>query len=255
MTATEIAILGLSGMIAGIMNSAAGGGTFVAFPALIFLGISPIQANATATIATWPGTISTLIAYREELKDQYAKIPKLAILSTIGGAIGSTVLLFISNKFFSDLVPYLLLIATLFFTARPTINRWIQSNKSIQAHTFLYVGSLQILFILICIYGGFFGAGMGIMLLAIFGLMGMQNMHQMNALRSVIGACTNTITIIIFIVAGLVHWPQAIVMGVGTMLGGYTSARYFRRLSPEWMRKAVIIIAWAMTIYFFVRSS
>jgi uncharacterized membrane protein YfcA len=236
------------------MNSAAGGGTFVAFPALIFLGIPPIQANATATIATWPGTVSTLIAYREELKDQYAKIPKLAILSTIGGTIGSIALLFISNTLFSDLVPYLLLVATLFFTARPTIKRWIQENKTIQANSPVYVRALQILFVIICIYGGFFGAGMGIMLLAIFGLMGMQNMHQMNALRSLIGACANTISVIVFIVAGLVHWPQAIIMSAGAILGGYTSATYFRRLSPEWMRKAVIIIAWTMTIYFFLKS-
>jgi uncharacterized membrane protein YfcA len=252
--ATPIALF-LAGLLGGVMNSAAGGGIFVAFPVLLFLGVPSIQANATATIAIFPGTVATMLGYRQELLAQTNRLPRVAILSFIGGTIGSVLLLRMSNASFSGCVPYLLLLATIMFTASPAILKWIRHHPITGHRDIVFQTMLWTIFVLICVYGGFFGAGMGIMVLGLFGVMGMTKMHQMNSLRSFTGFCSNVVAILLFTVAGIVQWRYALIMGSGAILGGYTSGIYFRRMSSGWMRNVILLVAWGLTIYFFFMSN
>jgi uncharacterized membrane protein YfcA len=251
---TEAVLLLGAGFISGLLNSVAGGGSFVAFPALIMVGLLPIQANATATLAVWPGTFATMFAYRKELATHTKKLPLFIFLSVFGGLIGALILLHISNSTFANLVPYLLLAATVLFTFRTHIFACISKiapsyNEISKSKTYSIV--MILLFVAIAIYGGFFGAGMGILLLALFGLMGMKNLHEMNALRSCSGLCANSIAIVLFATSGIIMWKQALIMAVGGVIGGYGGAYYALRLPQSWSRAAVIIIAWSMTAYFF----
>ena len=252
MPLTTILILLIAGIISGGLNAVAGGGSFVAFPVLIWLGLSSIEANATATLAVWPGTFATMFAYRKELASHTKKLPYFISLSILGGAIGALLLLHISSTHFARLVPYLLLAATLLFTFRTRLMVWI-GQMGHSSSSLLYRILMVTLFVAICIYGGFFGAGMGILLLALLGLMGMHHMHEMNALRSCSGLCANSIAILLFAASGIILWPHALVMALGTIIGGYGGAYYARRLPQSWSRKAVIMIAWGMTGYFFLK--
>jgi len=201
-----------------------GGGSFVAFPVLIFLGLSPIEANATATLAIFPGTFATLFTYRNELLLHKEKLPFYISLSTIGGAVGALILLNISNVTFSSIVPYLLLVATLLFTFRARLIRLINkfTKKSGGARGGgAYHAFMVFLFIAISIYGGFFGAGMGILMLALLSLMGMHNIHEMNALRACTGLFANIIAIILFGMSGIIMWKDAAIMALGCIAGGF----------------------------------
>jgi len=251
---TDITLLFFAGVVSGVLNALAGGGSFVAFPVLILVGLLPIEANATATLAVWPGTFATMFAYRKELVTHTKKLPFFISLSVVGGMIGAAMLLHISNAAFANLVPYLLLAATLLFTFRTRLIAGINKVSSHEGYSYIspfYSIIMAILFVAISIYGGFFGAGMGILLLALFSLMGMHNIHEMNALRSCSGLCANSIAIIMFGFAGIILWPQALVMAVGGIIGGYGGAYYALRLPQVWSRNAVVVIAWSMTIYFF----
>jgi len=222
----------------------------VAFPALMWLGLSSIEANATSTLAVWPGTLATMLAYRRELRTHTRKLPYFIALSLIDGGIGAVLLLHMPTSVFTRLVPYLLLAATLLFTFKTRLISWIGSIGHDTSSPW-YRCITVTLFIAICVYGGFFGAGMGILLLALFGMMGMHHLHEMNALRSCSGLCANSIAIVLFASSGIILWPQAIVMGIGCIIGGYAGAYYALRLPQAWSRLAVITIAWSMTVYFF----
>lgn len=254
MEISHVFLLFVAGVISGGLNAVAGGGSFIAFPALIWVGLLPINANATATLAVWPGTLATMFAYRRELATHTRKLPLYITLSILGGLIGAMILLHISNATFANLVPYLLLAATLLFTFRRQLISWVHALSMRYAGRStlpLYSMLMIILFIAISVYGGFFGAGMGILLLALFSLMGMQNLHEMNALRSCSGLCANSIAIALFSASGIIMWKQAFAMAIGGVLGGYGVAHVALRLPQSWSRYAVIIIAWGMTGYFF----
>jgi len=255
MTLTETAVLAGTGFLSGLMNSIAGGGSFLAFPVLMFLGLLPINANATSTVALWPGTLSTMIAYHQELWLQKKRLPVLITLSIIGGAAGAITVLHISNDSFIRVVPYLLLIATLMFTFRPQIINWIRarahrSDEEVSVSQLFIFFTFCLAFIL-SVYNGFFGAGFGIMMLAALGLMGMHHMHEMNAVRSCCGLVSNTVALIIFIVSGLVSWPHVFFMAGGAVIGGYGGAKMARTMPPDHVRRMVIILGWGMTTYFF----
>ena len=253
MTAYHAFILVSSGLVSGAMNSLAGGGSFVAFPVLVFLGLLPIEANATATFAVFPGTVSTLFIYRKELLKHKEKLPFYISLSTIGGAFGALLLINISNESFATIVPYLLLMATLLFTARPVINK-ITRQRVVGSGSVAYRALMILLLIAICIYGGFFGAGMGILMLALLSLMGMQNIHEMNSLRACVGLFANIIAIVFFGISGLIQWQYAAIMAIGCILGGYFGAHYALKLKPSISQMIVIIIGWSMTVYFFWKN-
>jgi uncharacterized protein len=247
-------LLFTTAFIAGGLNAVAGGGSFITFPMLIFTGVSPIVANATNTTAMWAGSLSSVGAYRRDFAIERRVLMILTVTSVIGGTIGSIALLYTSADVFRKLIPYLLLLATCVFIFGESSKQWLQSldrNKSVNSPR---LGYLVIVQLAIAIYGGFFGAGAGILMLAALTLSSFTDMNTMNALKSFMGTCFNGIAVILFMVAGLVTWPQAILMSIGSALGGYLFARFARQIPPQILRQFVSIVAISMTTYFFVHG-
>ncbi|ARV60058.1 hypothetical protein BZZ01_16795 [Nostocales cyanobacterium HT-58-2] len=240
--------------VAGGLNAVAGGGSFITFPALIFTGVQPIAANATNNTAMWLAALASAGAYRQDLSIQRRELLLLCATSLVGGVIGSVALLYTSPDMFKKLIPYLLLLATLIFTFSEPLKAWfqLQSQKSSSKSPPLL--SLMLAQLAIAIYGGFFGAGLGILMLATLTFLGIKNIHTMNAFKTFLGSCINGIAIIPFIIAGVIAWHQAILMAVGGSLGGYLCAHYARKVEPRLIRRFVMIIAFSMTAYFFIRS-
>ena len=302
MTFAQIVLLFIAAILGGTLNAVAGGGTFITLPSLIFTGILPINANATSTVALWPGSIASIGAYYKELLLQKrSQVMLLSITSLIGGVLGAFLLLSTSQSTFVLLLPYLLLIATVLFTisgpitARmrqrhaeqkpaPTLAPAATSNEALAASSnatplpptsavdqpnqesqleqntplgrntsWSVLFGIAVLQFIISIYGGYFGGGIGILMLATLGLMGMENIHEMNALKTLLTACINGVAVIIFIAKGVVEWPQAILMVIGAIIGGFGGAYFARKLNPLWVRWFVIAVGITMTIYFFVR--
>jgi len=243
-------------LLAGTINSVAGGGTFISFPALLFTGVNPIIANATNNTALWMGTIASLGAYRSELAERKHKLLILASVSLFGGLLGSFLLLYTSSDFFSRLIPYLLLSATLLFTFSKHVTRMLKgrlpdwSDADINAPP---AGVLLLQFV-IAIYGGFFGGGMGILMLAVLSVLGLGTIHTMNAFKCFLGICINGISIIPFIISGMVAWHQALLMASGAILGGYIGAVWAQKIDPMLVRRFVIFLGFAMSAYFFLKK-
>ena len=236
------------------MNSVAGGGTFFTFPSLIFAGVPPIQANATSSVALWPGLAASVGAYRKELKKQNAPLViVLSITSLIGSIAGAFLLLGTSQATFVHLIPWLLLLATVLFTFNKPIVALlrIETKSAVSWKSLLGVAVLQII---ISIYGGYFGGGIGILMLASLAIIGMDNIHEMNSIKALLAIVINGIAIVIFILHRVVFWPQAIVMVVGATLGGYGGAYFARRIDQKWVRLFVTIVGFSLTLYFFIKQ-
>jgi uncharacterized membrane protein YfcA len=242
------ALLFLAAAVAGALNSVAGGGSFVAFPALLFAGVAPVPANATNTIALWPASVASALAYRGEIRDVRREVVPLGAASLAGGLAGSLLLLRTSDRTFVLLIPFLLLFATMLFTFGGPVAKKLTRG----AHTPLPVAVVVQFFI--SVYGGYFGGGMGIMMLAVMTLLGMTHIHQMNGLKNVLAVLINGAAVVAFVVAGAVHWASGIVMILGGITGGYAGATIARRIEPKYVRWLVMGIAWGMTVYFFVRT-
>ncbi|MDB9488423.1 sulfite exporter TauE/SafE family protein [Dolichospermum circinale CS-537/01] len=240
--------------IAGGLNAVAGGGSFITFPTLIFTGVAPITANATNNTALWIAAIASAGAYRRDLSIEKRQLLLLTGTSLVGGVIGSVALLYTSPDVFKKMLPYLLLSATLIFTFSDSLKSWLQlrTRNDFSATPPLFI--LLISQLLISIYGGFFGAGMGILMLATLTFLGIKNIHAINAFKSWLGSCINGVAIIPFMFANLIAWHQVIIMAVGGSLGGYLCAHFARQLEPGLVRKFVIVVAFAMTTYFFIHS-
>jgi uncharacterized membrane protein YfcA len=255
LTLVHSLLLFSTAFIAGSLNAVAGGGSFITFPTLIFTGISPIIANATNNTALWIAAMASAGAYRRDLDIPKRELLILCVTSLMGGVIGSVILLYTSADVFKQLLPYLLLSATLIFTFSEPLKMWLQfqSNKSSESQSppllILVIAQLAI-----SIYGGFFGAGLGILMLATLSFLGIKNIHTMNAFKSFLGSCINGIAIFPFMFAGLIAWHQAILMAVGGSLGGYLCAHYARKLDPRFVRIFVIVVGFSMTTYFFIRG-
>jgi uncharacterized protein len=268
MTIFSAALLFLAALLAGTMNSVAGGGSFFSFPALLFTGVPPIPANATNTVAVWPGSVASAIAYRNELCVPRWLMVILGCSSLAGGLLGALLLLHTPEKTFVKLLPFLLLLATLLFAFSGRITRYLRGHFGRRVNaanpeqaaaegpvvggwmTVLGVGLLQLV---IATYGGYFGGGIGIMMLATLSLLGMENIHMMNALKTLLASLINGVAVITFILAGAVLWPQAVLMITGAIIGGYGGAYYARRLDPRFVRGFVISVGCAMTVYFFLK--
>ncbi len=184
----------------GALNSVAGGGSFLTFPALVFAGVPPLAANATSTVALWPGSVASALGYRRELKGEWPRLRLMLPLSLLGGLVGAVTLVKTPPHVFVGLMPFLLLAATLVFTFGDAINARLGGR----ARGPWLVAALQLG---IAVYGGYFGGGMGLMMLAAFTLWGMTQLHEMNALKSALGVAINGIAIVAFVVAGKVDWP------------------------------------------------
>jgi uncharacterized membrane protein YfcA len=241
-------LLFIVAVVAGAINSVAGGGSFLALPTLLYAGVTPVVANATSTMAMLPGSVASAVAYRRELRSMGKWLVPLGAVSLIGGLLGGVLLVRTSDTSFMRLLPWLLLLAAVTFTFGDRVRRAL-SLDHLHGNVWL-VAAIQFV---IAVYGGYFGGGMGIMMLASFALVGMQDIHEMNALKTLLGVLINVLALGEFIVNGVVAWGPGLTMVAGAIVGGYFGAVLARRIDPAWIRGCVIVIGWAMTIYFFVR--
>jgi uncharacterized membrane protein YfcA len=243
----------VAGILGGALNAVAGGGSFVSFPALLFTGVPPIPANATNTIALWTGVTASSGAYRNRLDVPKRVMVPLLLTSFIGGLMGAVLLLKTPAQTFMRVLPWLMLGATLLFVfgKRLTGNR--TSSVGRDATTAAIVGA-SVFELFVAIYGGYFGGGVGIVNLAMLAAVGMTDIHAMNALKSVLGSAINGIAVLAFILARAIFWPQAVVMIVGAIIGGYFGAHYAQKLPQQWVRWFVILVGSGMTVYFFVQA-
>lgn len=257
---THPVLLFSAAFVAGSINSVAGGGSFISFPTLIFTGVPPIEANATNTAALFPGTLASTFAYRKTL-DAKARRLLVPLIATgiIGGVLGARILLITPQATFLHLVPWLLLAATLLFLFSARLTAWVRSRTGLETGSadakspqFLLIPGL-FLQLLIAIYVGYFGAGVGILVLALLAFLGMENIHAMNGVKSLVVSVVNGSALVTFIVAHIVLWPQAVLMLVGAVAGGYGGAHLAQRVNPQYVRWAVIGIGFAMSAYFFIR--
>jgi uncharacterized membrane protein YfcA len=241
-------------LIAGLLNSVAGGGSFVSFPALLFTGMPAIAANATNTAAVWPGTVASAVAYRHALNAQARRLlPKLIAIGMVGGVIGARVLLVTPQRTFLHLIPWLLLGATLLFLAAPRITAWVRGRAARGKTSLGLTVAGYFLALLISIYIGYFGAGVGILMLSLLALLGMEDIHAMNGVKTLLVSFVNGVAILTFIVAKMIVWPQALLMVVGSLMGGYGGAYYAQKMNPAQVRWVVIVVGFGMAGYFFVR--
>ncbi len=255
MTFLQGLLLFIAAILGGTLNAVAGGGSFFTFPALIFTGVGSITANATSTVALWPGSVASVGAYRRDLVDQRRGLLALLLgTSLIGGVLGAILLLRTPESTFVGLIPYLLLGATLLFALSPYITarlrmRTLEKTTRISTVTLIVIACVQFV---IAIYGGYFGGGIGILMLAALAFMGMENINKMNAVKAVLTSAINGAGVVTFVIAGRVLWLQALVMIVGAIIGGYGGAYYARKIEPRWVRLFVIVTGVVLTIYFFV---
>ena len=245
----------VAALLAGGLNGIAGGGSFILFPVLMFVGIPPIAANATNSIALLPGTLASAGAYRREFSQDKRSLIQICGLGLIGGLAGAILLLKTPPEVFLRILPYLLLTATLAFAFSNQLRAWVEAQQS-QFSRFkaLQSGLVTLLQLVVAIYGGFFGGGMGILFLATFALMGMSNIHRMNAYKTLLTSCINAIAVIPFVLAGVILWKEGAIAAIGAVIGGYISAFYAQKIAPILIRRFVIGIGSVMTLYFFVES-
>jgi len=242
-------------LLAGIANSISGGGSFLSFPALLLAGVPPIQANATNTVAIWPGVIASTIGYRREVGGHLRLLPLLTIVGMSGGLVGAKVLLRTPQNTFLRLVPWLMLIGTLLFIYGVRVARWIRERTEKHPRVSAVTRGVNVLLLLlISIYIGYFGAGVAILVAAVFALMGLESMHAINGLRTYLVSVSNLMAIATFVAAGAIFWPQALVMVTGTAVGGYGGAHYARKMDQRRVRQFVIVIGFVMSAYFFYRA-
>jgi uncharacterized protein len=251
-TPLQIGALVASSIGAGAMNAMAGGGTILTYPTLLVLGESAIVANATSTIALWPGAAASMWGYRREVAAHRRWLTTLLVPSVIGGAIGSILLLQTPEKTFERLAPFLILFATALFLVQGAVARSSAAHAAPPSRGRL---AAALLFQLaVAVYGGYFGAGIGILMLATLGFLGLGDIHAMNGLKNFFGMCINAVAAAYFIARGAVQWPAALVMVGGAIAGGYGGARFARRLGKERSRAAVVVIGLGIAALLFVRG-
>ncbi|WP_142810516.1 sulfite exporter TauE/SafE family protein [Tepidiphilus olei] len=251
MTASHWILLALGGFGAGAMNAIAGGGTFLSFPALLAIGLPPVTANASNSVALWPASLASAWAYRRELARYRQHLPRLTLAAFLGGALGGGLLLVTSNALFARLVPWLLLTATLLFALAPRINRWLEARRRAGPRQTLGWGG-TIFQLLVSVYGGFFGAGMGIVMIAAIAMQGIEDINEINALKNWLSAVIYSVAALTFTLGGAVSWPHTLVVLLAAAAGGYLAGRIARRLPAIWLRRFILLVGTALTLYYFL---
>lgn len=263
MTLLAIALIAALG---GAVNAIAGGGTLLTFPSLIALGIPPLTANATSTVALWPGALASMWGYRRQLVGARSWAIRFAVPSLLGGLAGALLLLRTPAERFSQIVPWLVLAATIMFMAQgPVMERVRRRRAMLAAEATLPAATLAadgideplpnppfsflVYQFVVGVYGGYFGAGVGILMLAALGFMGLVNIHRMNGLKNWGGMCMNAVAAVTFTITGIVDWPVAIAMAVGAIIGGYGGARLAQRVGQKPVRRAIIVIGLLSTVW------
>jgi len=238
---------------AGMINSVAGGGTLVTFPTLIWLGLNGVTANATSTVAIWPGSLGGMWGYRRELSTVDRRMLALVAPSLIGGISGALLLRYTPPAIFDRLVPFLILFATLLFMAQEPLQRKLKSAGAQGHHSTRWLAGAMLFQLGVALYGGYFGAGIGILMLAALGILGLSDIHQMNGLKNFFALSINGVAAIYFIWARMVYWPDVLIMAVAAIAGGYGSAGIARRIGRARVRRIVIAIGFSMAVALFVK--
>jgi uncharacterized protein len=253
----EYVWLCLSAFAAGAVNSVAGGGTLLSFPMLVWvLGGSAqaaVIANATSTVALLPGSLASMGGYRREFAGTGRWVRWLLAPSLLGGMTGSLLLVLLDPESFRRLVPWLILTATLLFLLQPSIARWTGIGQTHAEPTHRTMWGIVVFQFLVAIYGGYFGAGIGILMLSALAMMGIGDIHRMNALKTLFGTAINLLAAIVFIIGGQVYWQYALPMTVAAILGGYWGAHFARKLDRRLVRGMVIAIGFSLATYYFTR--
>jgi uncharacterized membrane protein YfcA len=250
MTWLQIVLLVASGFVAGIVNAVAGGGTFFTVAAMVFAGVPTLDANATSSVALTPGNFASALGYREDIRPRWRRILPFAIIGAIGAVIGVWLLVRIGDAGFRPMVPWLLLLATVLFA----FSRKIRALTAPLAHENGIVGvAAYAIMGVVAVYGGFFGAGMGIMMLAALAVIESGDFHQANAIKNLVALLIQSISALLFILNGLVSWPHALITMTASVLGGYLGIRVARHVPEKIIRAAVVTVGAALTVLFFLR--
>jgi uncharacterized membrane protein YfcA len=239
--------------IAGVMNAMAGGGSFLSFPAMLAVGVLPIQANATNTVALWPGQLTSVAALRDDLRRDL--LPVVCCASILGGVSGAIVLLKTRQVTFLHLVPWLLLVASLLFGLSGPVSRWLR-RRSATPHEVHQPALVPLFFLLlpVCFYIGYFGAGAGFLIMTALALFGVEEMHALNSLKVLAACLSNLCAVLTFIVSGAVVWRYCVISMVFAGVGGYVGAQYARRMNANVLRAIVVVTGCAVAAYFFWRN-
>ena len=249
---TETAGLIFAAAAGGAINAVAGGGTLVTFPTLLLFGTPPVVANATSTLALVIGTSGSIYGYRGHIQPVKHWLKMFVPVSILGGLIGAALLTFTSNQTFSKLVPFLILFATVLFLVQGFVRRFVDPDTHRTGRKRM---TGPILFQLgVSIYGGYFGAGIGILMLAALGFIGLSNIYQMNTLKTMLGSLINVVAAIWFIWAGLVDWPRGAVMTVGALSGYYLGAHYSQRIPQARVRQIITVIGFILSAITFYKE-
>jgi len=250
MSVFDAILLFLAGFLSGAANAVAGGGTFITFGAMTLVGVPPIAANATSSVTQFPGYITSTLAYRDDIRHFWRGALLLCLISAIGALAGALILLALDNPSFRVLVPWLLLGATALFAAGPWLRPAPKPGQ--EASVSSLAGSLAQF--ITAIYGGFFGAGMGVMMLATLGLTQAGDYHRLNALKNMLAVVIAAVAIVVFVSGGVVAWPQAIVMIPGGALGGYAGVWIAKRVPQNVVRGFVIAVGLFLAFYYFTKG-
>jgi uncharacterized protein len=236
--------------LGGVTNALAGGGTFLVFPALLLAGIAPVQANATASLVLLPGSVASAWVYRDTVRASKRRfLLFMCLASLVGSGIGSVLLLSTSNATFSSLVPWLLFSAAFVFTVAPWIRRFAARHHGAESVGVLLVGQT-----IISVYGGYFGAGMGVLMIALYLVASSLDVHSASGLRMVCSCVINILAVILFAWRGALVYSSGVPMLVAGILGGYFGAHAVKRMNAEHARIAILIYAWGLTAWFLFRS-
>ena len=252
MSPAGLAIAAAAAAAGAAVNSAAGGGSFISFPTLVFLGVPPITANATNSVAMWLGGAGSIGGYRDLLEHPTVRVRWMLAVCVLGGVTGALLLLRTPPAAFSAIIPWLLLFSTLLFAAGPLIRRLTGGADADDVREPPYWALVPLFFC--SVYGGFFGGGQGFLLLALFALTGMRDIHRANALKIVCSFVNNGVPLVPFILARALEWDAALAMCVGALVGGYYGARVVRRIPPEPLRWGIVALGAVMTVVFFRRA-
>jgi hypothetical protein len=245
-----IILLLLAAIAGGAANALAGGGTFIVFPALLLAGVASVKANATSSLIMLPGGIASAWVYRRSLAGQRnTTIGQMVAISIAGSLVGSLLLLETPNATFSNLVPWLLLVAAAVFTAAPRLRSAAAHSSGHRSSLLLFAGQL-----VIAIYGGYFGAGMGVLMIALFLAAANMGVQEASGLRMLCATAVNILAVVLFAARGALDWKFGLPMFVASIVGGYLGATVFTRLSDKTARNAILIYAWALTVWFFART-
>ncbi len=255
MTLTEGFALAGAAAAAGLINAVAGGGTLITFPVLLAFGVPPVVANATNTVSLMAGTLGSVFGFRRHMAPIRGWLWRFVPVSIAGGAAGSWLLTHTTDRVFGRLVPFLILFATVVFLLQGVFRRFTQPDVTGPADArSTHVWAAIVFQFGVALYGGYFGAGIGILMLASLGMLGLTHIHEMNALKTVLSSLINLVASVLFIAAGLIDWPRALLMTAGAVVGYYVGSHYSQRFSPAHLRRFITAIGLGMSGWTFYRE-